>query len=135
MIAPTSSTAKPKGHPMNRRAILAAPFAAAAACPAVAQARPAPAAPRAILAADGTFLYHRDWGRGRPVVFVHAWALTSDFWDNQVNGLCEAGLRCVTYDRRGHGRSDQPDGGYDFDTLADDLAAVIQGLDLKDVTL
>jgi non-heme chloroperoxidase len=123
---------------MNRRAILTL-AAAGAASPVLAKpalAKPAtPRRAREIRAADGTFLHHRDWGTGRPVVFVHAWALTSDSWDAQANAVAEHGLRAITYDRRGHGRSGQPDGGYDFDTLADDLAAVIEGLDLKDVTL
>jgi pimeloyl-ACP methyl ester carboxylesterase len=118
---------------MNRRAILSL-AAAGAAAPALAKpATPRPA--RVIHAADGTFLHHRDWGTGRPVVFVHAWALTSDSWDAQASAAAEHGLRAITYDRRGHGRSGQPDGGYDFDTLADDLAAVIEGLNLSDLTL
>jgi pimeloyl-ACP methyl ester carboxylesterase len=85
--------------------------------------------------ADGTSLFITEWGSGAPVVFTHAWGLRSDEWDYQVPALAEAGLRCVLYDRRGHGRSDRPVTGYDFDTLADDLAAVIENLDLRDVTL
>jgi non-heme chloroperoxidase len=85
--------------------------------------------------ADGTSLFITEWGSGAPVVFTHAWGLRSDEWDYQVPALAEAGLRCVLYDRRGHGRSDRPATGYDFDTLADDLAAVIEQLDLHDVTL
>jgi non-heme chloroperoxidase len=85
--------------------------------------------------ADGTSLFVTEWGSGAPVVFTHAWGLRSDEWDYQVPALAEAGLRCVLYDRRGHGRSDRPATGYDFDTLADDLAAVIENLDLRDVTL
>jgi non-heme chloroperoxidase len=85
--------------------------------------------------ADGTRLFITEWGSGAPVVFTHAWGLRSDEWDYQVPALAEAGLRCVLYDRRGHGRSDRPATGYDFDTLADDLAAVIEHLDLRDVTL
>jgi non-heme chloroperoxidase len=85
--------------------------------------------------ADGTCLFITEWGSGAPVVFTHAWGLRSDEWDYQVPALAEAGLRCVLYDRRGHGRSDRPATGYDFDTLADDLAAVIEHLDLRDVTL
>jgi non-heme chloroperoxidase len=85
--------------------------------------------------ADGTRLFITEWGSGAPVVFTHAWGLRSDEWDYQVPALAEAGLHCVLYDRRGHGRSDRPATGYDFDTLADDLAAVIEHLDLRDVTL
>jgi non-heme chloroperoxidase len=88
-----------------------------------------------IEASDGTSLFITEWGSGAPVVFTHAWGLRSDQWDYQVPALAEAGLRCVLYDRRGHGRSDRAPTGYDFDTLADDLAAVIEHLDLHDVTL
>ncbi|MBF6064797.1 alpha/beta hydrolase [Nocardia terpenica] len=87
------------------------------------------------LSADSVDLFYRDWGTGAPVVFTHTWALSSAMWQYQAAALADRGLRCVTYDRRGHGRSDQPGGGYDFDTLADDLATVIERLDLRDVTL
>lgn len=88
-----------------------------------------------VVAGDGTQLFCRDWGAGNPVVFVHSWALHSDMWQYQMADLTARGLRCVAYDRRGHGRSDQPGGGYDCDTLADDLAAIIEALDLHDVVL
>ena len=84
---------------------------------------------------DGEHLFYRDWGTGRPIVFVAAWALPSAMWDYQMTALAEDGFRCVAYDRRGHGRSTQPGGGYDYDTLADDLAAVLDALDLRDATL
>jgi non-heme chloroperoxidase len=84
---------------------------------------------------DNTELFFRDWGTGDPVVFVHGWGLNSDMWEYQLAALVDEGLRCVAFDRRGCGRSDQPGAGYDFDTLADDLAAVIDRLDLRDVTL
>jgi len=84
---------------------------------------------------DQTSLFFTEWGSGPPVVFTHAWGLRSDEWDYQIPALADAGLRCVLYDRRGHGRSDRPAAGYDFDTLADDLAAVINHLDLQDITL
>ena len=84
---------------------------------------------------DGTRLAFTDWGEGKPVVFVHAWALPSPMWDYQRGPLAERGLRCIAYDRRGHGRSSVPPSGYDCDTLADDLAAVLTALDLHDVTL
>ncbi|HZA08885.1 alpha/beta hydrolase [Mycobacterium sp.] len=84
---------------------------------------------------DGTSLFFTDQGAGPGVVFTHAWALNSDQWHYVVAGLLDAGLRCVTYDRRGHGRSDRHGGGWDMDLLADDLARLIEHLDLKDVLL
>jgi non-heme chloroperoxidase len=84
---------------------------------------------------DGTKLAYTDWGAGKPVVFIHAWALPSPMWDYQRGPLCEQGLRCIAYDRRGHGRSSVPGDGYDCDTLADDLSALLTELDLRDVTL
>lgn len=84
---------------------------------------------------DGASLFHLDWGTGKPVVFSHPWALNADIWEYQLTELVDQGLRCVAYDRRGHGRSSDPGRGYDYDRLADDLAAVIEGLDLRDVTL
>jgi non-heme chloroperoxidase len=92
--------------------------------------------PRAtIVAKDRTRLFHRDWGTGKPVVFLSGWALNSEAWAYQVAALSDQGLRCIAYDRRGHGRSDDASGGYDFDTLADDLAVVLETLDLREVTL
>ena len=85
--------------------------------------------------ADHTSLFVTDWGSGPPAVFTHAWGLRSDEFNYQVPALTEAGLRCVLYDRRGHGRSDWPASGYDLDTLADDLAAVIGHFDLHEATL
>ena len=85
--------------------------------------------------ADQASLFVTDWGSGPPVVFTHAWGLRSDEWNYQVPALVGAGLRCVLYDRRAHGRSDRPPAGYDIDTLADDLAAVIEHFDLHDITL
>jgi non-heme chloroperoxidase len=84
---------------------------------------------------DGTRLHWREWGRGAPMLFVHSWAMRSEMWDYQVAALAERGFRCLAYDRRGHGRSDIPAAGYDYDTLADDLAAVIEALDLSGLTL
>src|SRR5215472_2016086 len=84
---------------------------------------------------DGTALFFRDWGTGKPMVFVAPWALNSRWWEIQMFRLTEEGIRCVAFDRRGHGRSGQPDRGYDFDTLADDMTAVMEKLDLHDVTL
>jgi non-heme chloroperoxidase len=84
---------------------------------------------------DQAGLFYRDWGTGNPVVFLHGWAVNSDLWQYQMAHLAAHGLRCVSYDRRGHGRSSDPGRGYDFDTLSDDLAAVIEKLDLRDATL
>jgi len=84
---------------------------------------------------DGQQLFYKDWGTGAPVVFLAAWALPSDMWDYQMVPLSEEGLRCIAYDRRGHGRSSQPGTGYDYDTLADDLGTVLDVLDLRGVTL
>jgi non-heme chloroperoxidase len=84
---------------------------------------------------DGTRLHFRDWGGGRPIVFVAPWGLCSDWWDAPVLSFSERGWRCVTFDRRGHARSDDPCRGYDFDTLADDIAAVLDGLDLQNAVL
>ena len=84
---------------------------------------------------DGVRLVLRDWGTGRPVVFVHGWSLASDAWQYQMLDLCARGLRCVCYDRRGHGRSSDPGRDYDYDHFADDLAAVLDQLDLRNVVL
>jgi non-heme chloroperoxidase len=84
---------------------------------------------------DGTSLFYRDWGAGDPVVFTHAWGLSSEFWQYQMVALTGQGLRCVAYDRRSHGRSSDPGRGYDYDTLADDLAALVERLDLRHITL
>jgi non-heme chloroperoxidase len=84
---------------------------------------------------DGARLFYNDWGAGNPVVFNHAWGLNADIWEYQLTELNDQGLRCVAYDKRGHGRSSDPGRGYDYDTLSDDLAAIIEELDLHDVTL
>src|SRR5215470_7492057 len=81
---------------------------------------------RFIEAPDGTGLFFRDWGLGRPVVFAAPWALNSAWWEYQMAYLAGRGIRSIGYDRRGHGRSDEPSHGYDFDTLADDLAALFE---------
>jgi non-heme chloroperoxidase len=81
---------------------------------------------------DGTQLYYKDWGSGQPVVFSHGWPLTADAWEDQMFFLASRGYRCIAHDRRGHGRSSQPWNGHDMDTYADDLAALVQALDLHD---
>ncbi len=85
--------------------------------------------------ADGTELYVKDWGVGRPVVLLHGWPLSSDSWDDQAMAIANAGYRAIAYDRRGFGRSSQPWSGYDYDTLSDDLAAVMAYTDAMDATL
>ena len=84
---------------------------------------------------DGTQIYYKDWGTGRPVVFSHGWPLTADAWEGQMVFLGERGYRAIAHDRRGHGRSGQPWNGNDMNTYADDLAALIETLDLKDAVL
>lgn len=86
-------------------------------------------------ARDQTPLHYDDWGTGAPVVLVHGWTLCNEMWDYQLPALTQQGLRCVAPDRRGHGRSSRPGAGYDLDTLADDLAALLEHLDLRGVTL
>jgi non-heme chloroperoxidase len=84
-----------------------------------------------INAQDGTEIYYKDWGAGQPVVFSHGWPLSADAWEDQMFFLADHGYRCIAHDRRGHGRSDQPWNGNEMDTYADDLAALVQTLDLK----
>jgi non-heme chloroperoxidase len=84
---------------------------------------------------DGTTLYYKDWGSGQPVVFSHGWPLSSDSWESQMLFLADRGYRCIAHDRRGHGRSSQPWDGNEMDTYADDLAQLIEHLDLREVIL
>jgi non-heme chloroperoxidase len=84
---------------------------------------------------DGTEIYYKDWGTGPVVTFSHGWPLSADAWDSQLLFLARNGYRVVAHDRRGHGRSSQPTSGNDMDGYADDLAAVIEALDLTDATL
>jgi len=81
---------------------------------------------------DGTQIYYKDWGSGQPVVFSHGWPLTADAWDAQMVFLASQGYRCIAHDRRGHGRSSQPWDGNEMDTYADDLATLVETLDLHD---
>jgi non-heme chloroperoxidase len=82
--------------------------------------------------ADGTQIYFKDWGKGQPIVFSHGWPLSGDAWDAQMVFLASRGYRCIAHDRRGHGRSSQPWDGNEMDTYADDLATLVEALDLHD---
>ncbi|HEY7293255.1 MAG TPA: alpha/beta hydrolase [Vicinamibacterales bacterium] len=83
-----------------------------------------------ITVADGTEIYYKDWGSGQPVVFSHGWPLNADAWEDQMVFLGQHGYRCIAHDRRGHGRSSQPWNGNEMNTYADDLAALVEALDL-----
>jgi non-heme chloroperoxidase len=84
---------------------------------------------------DGTTIYYKDWGTGPVVTFSHGWPLSADAWDAQMLFLAQHGFRCVAHDRRGHGRSSQASSGNDMNGYADDLAALIETLDLRDITM
>jgi len=81
---------------------------------------------------DGTQIYYKDWGSGQPIVFSHGWPLSADAWDDQMFFLASRGYRCIAHDRRGHGRSSQSWKGNEMNTYADDLAELVESLDLKD---
>jgi non-heme chloroperoxidase len=84
---------------------------------------------------DGTQIYYKDWGIGQPLLFSHGWPLSADSWEAQMLFLASSGYRCIAHDRRGHGRSSQPWDGNDMDTYADDLAELIEALDLQSTVL
>jgi pimeloyl-ACP methyl ester carboxylesterase len=86
-------------------------------------------------ARDGTLLYYKDWGTGRPVVMAHGWPLSADSFDDLAMEIAATGMRTIAYDRRGFGRSEQPWEGYDYDTLADDLADIIADTNAHDATI
>jgi non-heme chloroperoxidase len=81
---------------------------------------------------DGTEIFYKDWGTGQPIVFHHGWPLCGDDWDTQMMFFLNQGFRVIAHDRRGHGRSSQPDQGHDMDTYASDVAELVKALDLKD---
>ena len=124
---------------MNRRQIIqtAAPgsYALASAQTEWDESKPVRKHLASVTAKDGANLFVQDWGSGRPVVFVAAWAFNSNVWGSHIAALTGQGFRCIAPDRRGHGRSDVTGTGYDLDTLADDLAAVMTQFDLKHVVL
>lgn len=137
-----------KENSMNRRTMVQTAAVAGAGAIALAAggertgAQPGRAAPVSnaaklpfIETADDTSLFYNDWGSGKPIVFSHAWGLNADIWEYQLTELADQGFRCVAYDRRGHGRSPDPGRGYDYDTLSNDLAVLLEELDLHDVTL
>jgi non-heme chloroperoxidase len=117
----------------NRRTFLgyAAAAAGAVALPASAHAK----SRAATIKTKDAELHVKDWGAGQPVILTHAWPLSADIWDAQAGAFASAGYRVIAYDRRGFGRSGKPASGYDFDAFADDLAAVIGELGLRDATL
>jgi len=123
---------------MNRRTVLEATLlgTALAAAPgtSASAAQPAARSPY-VTAKDGTKLFVQDWGSGRPVLLLAAWTFDASSWGSQIAALDEKGFRCIAPDRRGHGRSEMPSTGYDLETLTDDVAAVIEARDLRDVTL
>src|SRR5260370_211405 len=117
---------------MQRRAILGAGLGVAGGLAMQGQGRGKRAR---VMTKDGFELYCRDWGAGNPVVFVHGWSMNSDMWQYQMVHLAGAGMRCIAYDQRGHGRSAAPGSGYDPDTMAGDPAAGIGPVDLRRLAL
>jgi non-heme chloroperoxidase len=120
---------------MQRRHLIQSAAAVPACGLAVAASAAEPVKIPRVTTSDGIRLFHRDWGAGRTILFVASWSLSSEMWNSQTVHLVQRGFRCVSFDRRGHGRSDDPGRGYDYDTLADDIAAVVEQLGLRNLTL
>jgi len=120
---------------MNRRTLLTTTAVGAIAATTADSSAARPRRDDRVTTRDGTTLHCEVWGDGEPIVFVHSWALESAMWQYQIAGLAPHGFRCITYDRRGHGRSRRPPHGYDMDTLAEDLGSVLDGFDVTDATL
>jgi pimeloyl-ACP methyl ester carboxylesterase len=124
---------------MKRRTVLEATLLGTAFAAASGASAPGAAARQArspfVTARDGTKLFVQDWGSGQPVLLLSAWTFDASSWGSQIAALDAKGFRCVAPDRRGHGRSEMPSSGYDLDTLTDDVAAVIEARDLRDITL
>lgn len=125
---------------MNRREVFAGTLAGGAALALAGTAvhgapRAGMANPVWVTATDGTRLYVRSWGSGAPILFLSGWALSSEMWAYQMAALSERGFRCIAFDRRGHGRSDDPGQGYDYATLGGDIDAVLTALDVKGATV
>jgi pimeloyl-ACP methyl ester carboxylesterase len=124
---------------MNRRTVLEATLLGTAFAAASGASAPGAAARQVrspfVTARDGTKLFVQDWGSGQPVLLLSAWTFDASSWGSQIAALDAKGFRCVAPDRRGHGRSEMPSSGYDLDTLTDDVAAVIEARDLRDITL
>ncbi|MDR7144995.1 non-heme chloroperoxidase [Rhizobium sp. BE258] len=115
--------------------LVAATASASAASKAAADIKVVSKTANTITTKDGTQIYYKDWGQGPAVVFSHGYPLSSDAWENQMFYLAQNGFRVIAHDRRGFGRSSQPSHGYDYDTFADDLATVLEALDVKDAVL
>lgn len=123
--------------PSRRDVLLGTAALAAASVPVASRAQAAAPSSHAkinsfVTTDDGAQIFYKDWGKGQPIVFSHGWPLTADAWDDQMIFLSMNGFRCITHDRRGHGRSTQTFDGNEMDTYADDLSALVAALDLKD---